>query len=262
MLVRCRLFVSLAIMLIGTAAFSFADLITFENIDVNFERSADLPVGYAGLTWSKSLMVRQMGACNEVGYVYAFTGFCTLVEKTGNRYMAELPSERSSHEPGIIAYDLGTFDFNSATLIASWNNDVTARFDGYSNGELISSKLLSLTTGWGNCRPGTTQIDCDRTGTKLPVFVDFGWKGLDKIVLTATGGTSDGIGPFLFYGHEQSSFIIGSMDVDLHPRGGAEAVPEPMSLSLMGSGFVAFGFYLRGMKRSNRCLPILGNGKK
>jgi hypothetical protein len=231
--------------LLVVAALSFcclassADEFTFENASasIGFEQWANLPTGYGGLTWSNNLLGVHMGTCDQVGYLYEFTGFCILAEKTGSPFMAEIPAEKVNRQPGTITYPQGTFDFNSASMLAVWNNDVVATFDGYRDGELVGSKSVALTTGWGNCRNGRTQVDCDRTNAALPLTVDFGWKGLDKIVISTNGGISDGIGPFLFYQHEQSSVAFGKMDVDLHPYGETESVPEPITLTLLGTGF-------------------------
>jgi hypothetical protein len=174
-----------------------AELITFD--DLAPCGSCAIANGYAGLDWTN--------------WDY-LTG-------------ADLPF--SGYDPGTVSkpnvafngfgaeaiFSDNTFTLNSAYMTAAWRDNLSVTVTGLLNNVVVDTKtfLLSATT---------------------PTLETFGWSGINKVELTATGGTKH-----VGYTGTGTQVAVDNLLIN---------APEPGTLALLGAGLAGLGVVRRRRK--------------
>lgn len=205
-----------ALVLSATATAAGAtEIINFDDLHPPNPRFTEIriPAGYKGLTWSDEFI-----ALDTANYPEA-SGFQNSVVSSPN------VAFNGSADP-VSFSSASDITVNSMYLGAGWDNDLTVTIVGKEHGVPVD----------------TTSVIVDTVG---PLFVDLGWKDIDEVDFSTSGGVSAGYD----YGLEFKIFTLDDLSVT------GAVVPEPATWAMLLAGFGGIGALLRTRRRALRTAP-------
>lgn len=174
---------------------------------INFDGGSgvyELTDGYGGLNWSN------MFALDSTNY--SASGYdAGVVSPDGVAF-------NSFANPASFSVAAGsTFTFNNFFMTAAWNDNLNVSVQGYLNGNLVNSSLITLLA-------------------TAPKLFTFNWTGIDTVLLTSFGGT-----PHSGYSGDGVHFALDNLTVNV----AVSSVPVPAALPLLVTGIAGLGVLSR-----------------
>ena len=179
-----------------------ASTLTFDDIGVG----GNIPDGYGGLQWSTHFYYL---ASSDNPAFFADSGFDNGIVS------GSFVAYNSSAE--VVSASGPTFDFNSAYLTAAWNTGLNITVTG----KLGAATLYSQTVV---------------VNTLAPTLFTFNYLGIDQLIFSSSGGTSD---LFPQYGDDGTHFVMDNLTINERVT---ESVPDGGSaLAMLGLGMAGIG---------------------
>jgi hypothetical protein len=181
-------------------------------VTINFDglgNSQSISSGYNGFNWSNFF------ALNTT--LQGVNGYSNGVVSPNNVAFNAFGNPASFSS----ANTADNFTLNSFYLTAAWNNGLNVLIQGFDDGNVVNSINLVVST-------------------LSPTLFTLNWTGIDRILLTTSGGTNVG------YGGSGTHFAMDNLVVNAS----VSAVPVPAALPLLATGLGALVAAGRRRKRA------------